>query len=80
MTRDGDISTIFNPLSSRNRAPSVVITEEGVLNGPFGHSDSITSQQEAIGEPLSTQTTPTCLVEKLKVCSVSLCSKSAQKV
>lgn len=80
MTRDGDIPTIFNPRTSRNRTPSVVVTEEGVANGPFGHTDSISSQQESTGEPLSLQTPPTGLAGKLKACSTSICSKSAQKV
>lgn len=80
MTKDGDIPTIFNPRSGRNRAPSVVVTEEGVANGPFGHSDSITSQQESNGEPISLQPPPTGLAGKLKACSTSFCSKFAQKV
>lgn len=80
MTRDGDIPTIFNPLNNRTRAPSVVVTEEGVANGPFAHADSIVSQQETFGEPLSLQTPPTSLGGRLKTCSESFCSKSAQKV
>lgn len=36
MNRD-DIPTIFNPRSSsRNRTPSVLVTEEGVANGKNG--------------------------------------------
>lgn len=81
MTRDGEIPTIFNPRSGgRNRTPSVVITEEGVANGPFGHADSVSSQQESTGEPLSPQSQHTGLVGKLRSCSTSLCSKSARKV
>lgn len=80
MTRDGDIPTIFNPRCGRNRTPSVIITDEGVANGPFGHADSITSQQESFGERSSLQITPTGLAGKFKACSTSVCSKSAQKV
>lgn len=80
MTRDGDIPTIFNPHSARNRTPSVVVTEEGVANGPFGHADSITSQPDSIGEALPLQIPPTGFAGKLKACSTSFCSKSAQKV
>ncbi|KAG5861157.1 hypothetical protein JTB14_038167 [Gonioctena quinquepunctata] len=78
MTRDGEIPTIFNP-RGRNRTPSVVVTEEGVANGPFGHADSISSQQESAGEPLS-PAPPAVLVGKLKSCSTSFCSNSARKV
>ncbi|XP_072390083.1 solute carrier family 35 member F3 isoform X1 [Diabrotica undecimpunctata] len=80
MTRDGDIPTIFNP-RGRNRAPSVVVTEEGVANGPFAHADSVSSQQESqcAGELLSPA--PPCgIAGKLKSCSTSLCSKSARKI
>ncbi|CAG9853816.1 unnamed protein product [Phyllotreta striolata] len=77
MTRDGDIPTIFNP-RGRNRAPSVVVTEEGVANGPFANADSVSSQQEA-AEPLSPA--PPCgFTGKLKSCSTSFCSKSARKI
>ncbi|XP_050293332.1 putative thiamine transporter SLC35F3 isoform X2 [Anthonomus grandis grandis] len=57
MTRDNDIQTIFNPRGSqRNRTPSVLVTEEGVANGPsFGHSDSLGSQLDSV-EPLSPAT------------------------
>jgi hypothetical protein len=77
MTRDGDIPTIFNP-RGRNRAPSVLVTDEGVANGPFAHADSVSSQQEPI--EIASPTAPTGLAAKLKSCSVSLCSKSARKV
>lgn len=77
MTRDGDIPTIFNP-RGRNRAPSVLVTDEGVANGPFAHADSVSSQQEPPDN--SSTTAPTGLAAKLKSCSVSLCSKSARKV
>ncbi|KAJ8984736.1 hypothetical protein NQ317_005001 [Molorchus minor] len=77
MTRDGDIPTIFNP-RGRNRTPSVVVTEEGVANGPFAHADSVSSQQESAGEPLTT--TPTGCVARVKSCSTSLCAKSARKI
>lgn len=77
MTRDGDIPTIFNP-RGRNRAPSVLVTDEGVANGPFAHADSISSQQEPADT--SSTTAPTGLAAKLKSCSTSLCSKSARKV
>ncbi|XP_017770341.1 PREDICTED: putative thiamine transporter SLC35F3 isoform X3 [Nicrophorus vespilloides] len=73
MTRDGDIPTIFNP--RRSRAPSVLVTDEGVSNGPFTHADSVGSQQEATADqPLSPLTT------KYKTCSDSLCSSSARKI
>ncbi|KAH0818491.1 hypothetical protein GEV33_004301 [Tenebrio molitor] len=77
MTRDGDIPTIFNP-RGRNRAPSVLVTDEGVANGPFAHADSVSSQQEPI--EIASPTAPTGLAAKLKSCSVSLCSKSARKI
>ncbi|KAJ3667111.1 hypothetical protein Zmor_002518 [Zophobas morio] len=77
MTRDGDIPTIFNP-RGRNRAPSVLVTDEGVANGPFAHADSVSSQQEPV-EPAS-PTAPTGLAARIKSCSVSFCSKSARKV
>lgn len=77
MTRDGDIPTIFNP-RGRNRTPSVLVTDEGVANGPFAHADSVSSQQEPAES--SSPTAPTGLAAKLKSCSVSLCSKSARKV
>lgn len=95
MTRDSDVPTIFNPRgSNRNRTPSVLVTEEGVANGPsFGHSDSVGSQPESV-EPLSPATpqgtsngtangttTPASGVRgKLKSCSASFCSKSARKI
>ncbi|XP_044258678.1 putative thiamine transporter SLC35F3 isoform X1 [Tribolium madens] len=77
MTRDGDIPTIFNP-RGRNRAPSVLVTDEGVANGPFAHADSVSSQQEPA--ETSSPTAPTGLAAKLKSCSISLCSKSARKI
>ncbi|XP_063911746.1 solute carrier family 35 member F3 isoform X1 [Zophobas morio] len=77
MTRDGDIPTIFNP-RGRNRAPSVLVTDEGVANGPFAHADSVSSQQEPV-EPAS-PTAPTGLAARIKSCSVSFCSKSARKI
>ncbi|XP_015839143.1 solute carrier family 35 member F3 isoform X3 [Tribolium castaneum] len=77
MTRDGDIPTIFNP-RGRNRAPSVLVTDEGVANGPFAHADSVSSQQEPAES--SSPTAPTGLAAKLKSCSISLCSKSARKI
>ncbi|XP_060526581.1 solute carrier family 35 member F3 isoform X3 [Cylas formicarius] len=93
MTRDGDIPTIFNPRGGRNRAPSVLITDEGVANGPsFGHSDSVGSQPDSV-EPLSPATPQANNAPglsdaahrggcsgKLKSCSASLCSKSARKI
>uniref|UniRef100_A0AAR5Q515 EamA domain-containing protein n=1 Tax=Dendroctonus ponderosae TaxID=77166 RepID=A0AAR5Q515_DENPD len=96
MNRD-DIPTIFNPRSSsRNRTPSVLVTEEGVANGKngpsFTHSDSVGSQQDSV-EPLSPATpqrTSNCtgnatiqstgIAGKLKSCSASICSKSARKI
>lgn len=80
MTRDGEIPTIFNPLSGRNRTPSVIITDENVANGPFGNADSLTSQHEISGERLPIQTPSSNWTGKLKNCSASFCSKSAQKV
>ncbi|XP_056632363.1 solute carrier family 35 member F3 isoform X1 [Diorhabda sublineata] len=80
MTRDGDIPTIFNP-RGRSRAPSVVVTEEGVANGPFAHTDSVSSQQESQGAGDLIAPTQQCgLAGKLKSCSTSLCSKSARKI
>uniref|UniRef100_A0A6P7FMG9 Thiamine transporter SLC35F3 n=1 Tax=Diabrotica virgifera virgifera TaxID=50390 RepID=A0A6P7FMG9_DIAVI len=80
MTRDGDIPTIFNP-RGRNRAPSVVVTEEGVANGPFAHADSVSSQQESQGAGELLSPAPPCgIAGKLKSCSTSLCSKSARKI
>ncbi|XP_074033485.1 solute carrier family 35 member F3 isoform X2 [Leptinotarsa decemlineata] len=79
MTRDGEIPTIFNP-RGRNRAPSVVVTEEGVANGPFGHADSVSSQQEPAGEPLSPAPQTSGVVGRLKACWTSLCSNSARKI
>ncbi|XP_030762051.1 putative thiamine transporter SLC35F3 [Sitophilus oryzae] len=95
MTKDSDITTIFNPRSSnRNRTPSVLVTEEGVANGPsFGHSDSVNSQPDSV-EPLSPATPqgtsnggvngrgnqPGGLRGKIKSCSAVFCSKSARKI
>ncbi|KAJ8917146.1 hypothetical protein NQ315_012638, partial [Exocentrus adspersus] len=85
MTRDGDIPTIFNP-RGRNRTPSVVVTDEGVAaNGPFSHADSVGSQQDSAGEPLSPAGAapppgPTGCSARLKSCSTSLCSQSARKI
>lgn len=79
MTKDGDISTIFYPCSGRNRTPNVVVTEDGIANGPFGPTDSITSQQEIRGESLSFQI-PSNFRGNLRACSLPFCSKSALKV
>ncbi|XP_044757318.1 putative thiamine transporter SLC35F3 isoform X2 [Coccinella septempunctata] len=80
MTKDGDLPTIFNP-RGRNRAPSVLITDEGVANGPFAHADSITSSQtEQVPETVIQPPPPTGLPAKLKSCSSSICSKSARKI
>lgn len=81
MTRDGDIPTIFNP--RRSRTPSVLVTDEGVANGPFSHTDSISSSQpEQNVEPQSpaTTTNPTGFRGRLKSCSGTFCSESARKV
>lgn len=77
MTKDSDIPTIFNP--RRNRAPNVLVTDEGVANGPFSHTDSISSSQQETGEQPQ-QAPPSGVTSKLKSCSGSLCSKSAKKV
>ncbi|KAI4457368.1 hypothetical protein MML48_7g00019855 [Holotrichia oblita] len=77
MTKESDIPTIFNP--RRNRGPSVLVTEEGVANGPFSHTDSVSSgQPEATIEQQTA--TPGGVRTKLKSCSGSLCSKSAKKI
>lgn len=83
MTKEGDIPTIFNP--RRGRAPSVVVTDEGVAaNGPFTHTDSVGSNQQETGEqvasPTGQTTTTTGVRGRLKSCSSSLCSQSARKV
>lgn len=79
MIRDGDIPTIFNP--RRSRTPSVLITDEGVANGPFAHADSVSSQQEAVpSNEQQVPATPRGLRNRLKSCSSSLCSKNARKV
>ncbi|XP_019871517.2 putative thiamine transporter SLC35F3 isoform X1 [Aethina tumida] len=81
----GDIPTIFNPRgggggpTGRQRTPSVLITDDSVANGPFSHADSVSSQQESAGEPL-TPPAPTGLAGKLKSCSTSICSKNARKI
>ncbi|XP_031357909.1 uncharacterized protein LOC116181661 isoform X3 [Photinus pyralis] len=80
MTRDGDIPTIFNP--RRNRTPSVLVTDEGVANGLFTHTDSVSSQQEAVAtatEQNPTTSQPGGIRSQLKSCSSSLCSKNARK-
>lgn len=82
MTRDSDIPTIFNP--RRGRAPSVLVTDEGVANGPFAHADSVSSQQESgtgtgTGDQQS-PSAPTGFTSRLKSCSGSICSKNARKV
>ncbi|CAH2007200.1 unnamed protein product [Acanthoscelides obtectus] len=92
----GDIPTIFNPGGGRQRAPSVVVTEEGgvgVANGPFGHADSIGSQPESSGGGATatgggdgvvttSPATPASggLAGKMKSCSTSVCSRSARKI
>lgn len=79
MTKESDIPTIFNP--RRNRTPSVLVTEEGVANGPFAHADSVSSsQQEGTGAEQQQQVPPSGVAGKLKSCSGSICSKSAKKV
>lgn len=84
MTKEGDIPTIFNP--RRGRAPSVLVTDEGVsANGPFAHADSVSSSQQETVEQLSspaaqTATTTIGFRGRLKSCSSSLCSQSARKV
>lgn len=78
MTRDGDIPTIFNP--RRSRTPNVLVTDEGVANGPFSHADSVSSQQEPGIEPQSPAAHPTGCRGRLKSCSGSICSQSARKV
>lgn len=81
MTRDGDIPTIFNP--RRSRTPSVLVTDEGVANGPFSHADSVSSSQlEQNVEPQSpaNTTNQTGCRGRLKSCSGSFCSESARKV
>ncbi|XP_031357912.1 uncharacterized protein LOC116181661 isoform X5 [Photinus pyralis] len=81
MTRDGDIPTIFNP--RRNRTPSVLVTDEGVANGLFTHTDSVSSQQEAVAtatEQNPTTSQPGGIRSQLKSCSSSLCSKNARKI
>lgn len=87
MTKEADIPTIFNP--RRGRAPSVVVTDEGVaINGPFAHADSISSNQHETVEQLSspagqtatTTTTTEGVRGRLGSCTRSLCSQSARKV
>ncbi|GJQ69533.1 hypothetical protein Trydic_g6633 [Trypoxylus dichotomus] len=79
MTKESDIPTIFNP--RRSRAPSVLVTEEGVANGPFSHTDSVSSSQpDATGEQQQQTATSGGVSGKLKSCSGSLCSKSAKKI
>ncbi|KAK5650051.1 hypothetical protein RI129_001080 [Pyrocoelia pectoralis] len=81
MTRDGDIPTIFNP--RRNRTPSVLVTDEGVANGLFTHTDSVSSQQEVVTsatEQNPTISQPSGFRSQFKSCSSSLCSKNARKI
>ncbi|CAH0559366.1 unnamed protein product [Brassicogethes aeneus] len=81
----GDIPTIFNPKGAagagRQRAPSVLITDEGANSALFAHADSLGSQQEAAGEPLAAGATrPATLATKIRSCSAGFCSESARKI
>ncbi|XP_071050978.1 solute carrier family 35 member F3 isoform X3 [Onthophagus taurus] len=89
MTKEGDLSTIYNP-TRRSRTPSVLITEEGVaVNGPFSHADSISSGRAPASHDAATgpggdqpHRESTTLNEpgRLKSCANSLCSHSAKKI
>ncbi|XP_018331457.1 putative thiamine transporter SLC35F3 isoform X2 [Agrilus planipennis] len=86
MTRDGEIPTIFNP--RRGRTPNVLVTEEGVGNGPFTHTDSIGSGQQDGGatggggdiEGVPNTTTTGGCSGRIRNCTMSICSKNARKI